>query len=156
MLLNAKAFQPIEVPDSTRIASPMAREVRSPIARDDSQLFPCGWSTAERCRQRIDRIRHEAQTIDATSVLDDETIARQPLSAHDLAQVVGEVLQRREAARFGVEVFEIKTPAAFLAAAMFTHQPIEPSFQATRQIEIRPVDGEHERFIQNAGVEPVR
>src|SRR5579863_2696440 len=102
MLLNAKAFRLMEVPDSTRIASPMARDMRSPIARDDSQLFPCGWSTARRCRQRIDRNGHEAETIDATSVLDDETITGQPLSAHDLAQVVGEVLQRREAARFGV------------------------------------------------------
>ena len=90
------------------------------------------------------------------SALDDQPIAGQRLAADDLAQVVGEVLERREAAGFGVKMYEVKTPAAFLAAAVLAHEPIEPALQATGQIEIRPVDGEHERFIQHAGVEPVR
>ena len=90
------------------------------------------------------------------AALDDEPIAGQRLAADDLAQVVGEMLERREAAGFGVQMNEVETPAALLAAAVLAHEAIEPALQAAGQVEIRPVDGEHERFIQHAGVEPVR
>jgi hypothetical protein len=66
------------------------------------------------------------------------------------------VFQRREAAGLGVKVFEAKTPAALLAAAMFARKAIKASLQAAGQIEIRPVDGEHERLLQHACVEAVR
>ena len=39
-MLCAKALSAILVPDSTRIRSPMARELWSPIARENSQLIP--------------------------------------------------------------------------------------------------------------------
>ena len=66
------------------------------------------------------------------------------------------MFQRREAAGFGVEVLKVKAPAAVLAAAVLAHEPIEPTLQAACQLEIRPVDGEDEGFVQHAGVEPVR
>jgi hypothetical protein len=64
------------------------------------------------------------------SALDKKPIAWQPFATDDLAHVVGEVLQRWEAAGPGMKVFEIKTPAASLVAAMLAHEPIEPALQA--------------------------
>jgi hypothetical protein len=57
-MLYAKPLMAIPVPDSTRIRSLMARELRSPIAREDSQLFP--WvryepALSQPLRERIDR-----------------------------------------------------------------------------------------------------
>lgn len=122
-------FRTIPVPDSTRIGSLMARELWSPIAREDSQLFPrcgCEAATAEYGRQGIDRTGHEVETFSAgDAALNDKLVARQPFAADDLAQVVRKMFQRREAARFGVKVFEVKTPAALLAATMFAHEPVQ-------------------------------
>jgi hypothetical protein len=39
-MLCAKALIAIPVPDSTRMRSPMTRELWSPIARENSQLIP--------------------------------------------------------------------------------------------------------------------
>lgn len=67
-----------------------------------------------------------------------------------------QVLERREDARFGMEVHEIKTPAALLAAAVFAHETVEPALKSARQIEIGAIDREHERVIDHAGIEPIR
>ena len=73
----------------------MARGLRSPIARHDSQLFPrcgCEATTAQSSRQRIDRNGREVEALGAAqAALDDQPIAGQPLAADDLTQVVGEV-----------------------------------------------------------------
>ena len=88
-------------------------------------------------------------------LLDRQTVAGQGLAADDVAQVVGEMLEWREAAGFGVEIGEIEAPAIFLAAAMLAHEAIEPALEAAGQREIGAVDGEDERVIEDADVEPV-
>ena len=72
---------------------------------------------------------------------DGQPVAGQRLPTDDVAQVISKVLQRREAAGFGVEVHKIKTPAAFLATAVLPHQTIKPTFQSPCQIEIGAIDG---------------
>ena len=54
-----------------------------------------------------------------------------------------------------MQVHDIKTPAAMLAPAVFADETIQPALQSAGEIEICAVDGQHERFIQNARVEPV-
>ena len=131
----------------------MARVFSSPIARNDSQLVHrcgCESATAPSGRERIDRNGYEVEAFSAAkAAIDNELIARQGLAAYDLPEIVRKMFQRREAARLGVQMNEIKTPAAGLASAL-PYEPIQPT-QAAGQIEIRPVDGD-ERFVQHAGV----
>jgi hypothetical protein len=51
---------------------------------------------------------------------------------------------------------EIELPAAALLAAMLANDAVEPALQPAREVEIRAVDGQHERVVQNGPVEPVR
>ena len=51
---------------------------------------------------------------------------------------------------------EVEAPAEGLAAAVFTHDAVEPAFEPAGQIEIGAVDGENERVIENGAIEPVR
>ena len=73
----------------------MARELRSLIARDDSQLVHrcgCEAATAQSSRQRIDRNGREVETLGAAKAgLDDQPITGQRLAADDFAEVVDEV-----------------------------------------------------------------
>src|ERR1700681_907336 len=137
----------------------MAREFSSPIARSDSQLVHrCGSesATAPSGRERIDRNGYEVEAFSvAKAAIDHELIARQGLAADDLPEIVGKMLQRREAARLGVQMNEIKTPAAGLASAVLPHEAIEPALQAAGQVEIGAINCEDERFIQHTGVKPV-
>ena len=84
----------------------MARGLRSPIARVDSQLISslkCETSLAKPLCERLGALGRKVQTFDAGSVArDHELIARQGLAADDFAQVKGKVFERREAAGFGV------------------------------------------------------
>jgi hypothetical protein len=57
----------------------------------------------------------------AQTALDNEAIARQGLAADDLPEIVGEMLQRREAARLSVQMNEIEAPAAGLASAVLAN-----------------------------------
>lgn len=66
---------------------------------------------------------------------------------HDLAPVVGEVLQRREAPGLGMQVHEPEAPTAMLMTPVLADEAIEPTFQSTGQIEIRAINGQHERFV---------
>src|SRR3546814_12795026 len=81
----------------------------------------------------------------AGRLVDGQPVARQRRAADDVAQVVGEVLEGRERARLGVQVDEVEAPAELLAATVLAHEPIKPALQATGQVEIGAVDGQHER-----------
>ena len=83
-------------------------------------------------------------------------VAGQRLPLDDLAHVVCKMLERREAARLGMEMHKIKTPATFLPAAMLAHETVKPALKSARQVEIRAIDGEHERIIDHACIEPIR
>src|SRR3546814_3869248 len=54
-----------------------------------------------------------------------------------------------------VQVDEVEAPAELLAATVLAHEPIKPALQATGQVEIGAVDGQHERVVEDGGVEPV-
>src|SRR3990167_2798933 len=55
-----------------------------------------------------------------------------------------------------MEVLEVEAPATFLLAAMLAHDPVKPAFQAASQRKIGRVDGENERLVDHAFIEPVR
>src|SRR5260370_40564435 len=65
------------------------------------------------------------------------------------------MLERRETAGLGMEMHKIETPATLLPAAVLAHEAVKPALKSARQIEIRAIDGEHERVIDHAGIEPI-
>jgi hypothetical protein len=76
-------------------------------------------------RERIDRKRCESEALASSqATLDRERVARQCLPADDLAQIEGEMFERREAARLRVEMPEIEAPAAGLASTVLAHETI--------------------------------
>ena len=73
------------------------------MARGESQLVPrkTHWTMG----QRLARDGHELKPLStAKTALDAKPITGKCLSADDLAYVVGEVLERREAAGLGMEM----------------------------------------------------
>ena len=91
--MSGKESPAILVLDSTRIASPMARQFASPIARGESQLVPR--LTHRPMDERIARDGHELKPFGtAQTALDAKPIAGKCLPADDLAHIVGEVLER--------------------------------------------------------------
>jgi hypothetical protein len=132
--LTNKSCRLILVPDSTWIGSLMARWPTSLKARDDSQLihrvihrFGFAVALTGGLLQPIDLSGREEETFGAEHpALNDEPVARQRLPANDVAQIMGEVLQRREAAGLGVEMNEVKTPAIDLAPMRYVHTEDDP------------------------------
>ena len=52
---------------------------------------------------------------------------------------------------------EVEAPAILLPSAVLAHEAIEPALESAGQIEISPVDGQHERpSIDDAGVRTSR
>src|SRR6516164_6137127 len=98
-MLCDRVLTAIPVPDSTRIRSLMARVLRSPIARENSQVVPRVRhepALSQPLRERIEHSWRKVQSLCSVWVLrDDKLITWQRLPADDLAQVVGEVLDRR-------------------------------------------------------------
>ena len=54
-----------------------------------------------------------------------------------------------------MEMAEVEAPAIPLAAAVLAHNAVEPALHAAGQVEIRAVDGENERIVEDGAVEPV-
>jgi hypothetical protein len=109
----------------------MARRVWSPMARGDSQLFPRATGSVAPGRYAEMRIGgNKGQAVAASHVpLDAQVVTRERLAADDVAQVVGKMLERRQAAGFGVEMSEVEAPAFGLAAAMLANEAIQPALQ---------------------------
>src|SRR3546814_6086441 len=105
--------------------------------------------------ERIDRNGREIETLLAQGMLDPERVAGQRLTPHDRAQLESEALQWRERARLHVQMLEVEAPARRLAAAMLAHDAVEPAFKTAGQVEISPVDRQHQRAIEHAPIEPV-
>src|SRR3546814_16371828 len=109
------------------------------IARDDSQLIPrasCRAATAARDAERVGIGWYEGQDFGtADALLDSQAVAGQRLAADDVAQVVGEMLERREPAGLGVEMRKIEAPAEPLLAAVLSHEAIQPAPKNARQPE---------------------
>jgi len=99
----------------------------------------------------------EGQQLTAADLaFDNQAVAWQRLASRDVAQLECESLERRQARRLVMEMPEIEPPATILPTGMLADQTIEPTLQTSRQPEIGPVDGEHERVIEYGAVEPVR
>src|SRR3546814_10369166 len=99
------------------------------IARDDSQLIPrasCRAATAARDAERVGIGWYEGQDFGtADALLDSQAVAGQRLAADDVAQVVGEMLERRETAGLGVEMRKIEAQAETLLAAVLAHAAVQ-------------------------------
>src|ERR1700730_11349864 len=138
----------------------MARGLRSPIARRNSQLVPKVRhepALSQPLCERIDQGWRKIQSLCAIWVLrDDKLVPWQRLSTNDLAQVVSKVLDWRRAAGLGRKMHDIEPPAAILTTAMLAHEAVKPTLQAAREIEIPAVNRQHERIVQDARVEPIR
>src|SRR5690348_3616747 len=105
----------------------------------------------------MNRHRCEVQSLAAVPVSrEQELIAGQCLALDDQAYVVSKVLERGEDAGLGMEVHKVKAPAAVLASTVLAHEPVEPSFKSARQLEISAIDRQHERVVDDAGIEPIR
>ena len=88
-------------------------------------------------------------------MLDGQRVAGQWLADDDPAQVEGEVGGSGEAAGFGVQMAELERPAARLAARMLARHAVEPALDPAPELEVGGVDGQHERVVEDAPVEPV-
>ena len=53
-----------------------------------------------------------------------------------------------------MQVREIEAPAVRLPAAMLAHEAIQPALEPAGQVEIGTVNGEDQRVVENAGIEP--
>ena len=84
-----------------------------------------------------------------------QPVAGQRLAADDVAQLEGEAFERRQRAGFLVQMAKVEAPAIALPTAMLAHDAVEPAFEAAGQIEVSPVDGQHERVVEHSLVEPV-
>ena len=87
--------------------------------------------------------------------MNNKLVAGQRLPLDDLAHVVCKMLERREAARLGMEMHKIETPASLLPAAMLAHETVKPALKSARQVEISAINREHECVIDHASVEPI-
>src|SRR5271157_6017136 len=139
--------------------SPMAREGRSPMARGNSQVVPSARVASVAARafgRNVGGRWLEGEALCPRSrALDRKGVAGKGLAANDVADVVGEVLERREAAGLRVQMREVETPAVLLPAAVLAHDAVEPALQPASQREIRAIDSQDERVLEDAGVEPI-
>jgi hypothetical protein len=85
-----------------------------------------------------------------------QSVAKQRLAADDATDVEGEVREPGEAAGFFVKVRDLEQPAVGLPAGMLAGDAVEPALDSAGQPEIRRVDGENERAVDDAAIEPVR
>ena len=62
----------------------------------------------------------------------------------------------RQAAGLQVQMAKVEAPTVALFAAVLADQAIEPAIKSAGEIEIGPVDGQHERVVEDGLIEPVR
>jgi hypothetical protein len=98
----------------------MAREGRSPMARGNSQVVPSAPDALAVTRafdKKVGGRWLEGEALcPRRRVLDCKGVAGYGLAANDVADVVGEVLERREAAELRVQMREVETPAVISTA----------------------------------------
>ena len=95
------------------------------------------------------------QQVAPALAFDAQPIAWKGLAGGDPAQVEGEIGELGEAAGFLVRTGDLEQPALGLAAGVLTGDAIEPALDAAGEPEVGRVDGEDERAIDNAAVEPI-
>lgn len=86
---------------------------------------------------------------------DREAITGKRLAANNAAQVEREIRNTRQAAGFLMEMGNLEQPALRLVPGMFAGDAVEPAFDTTGQAKIGRVDGQDQRSIDNATIEPV-
>src|SRR5690606_37359207 len=83
-----------------------------------------------------------------------EAVAGKLLAGRDPAQVEREVGRPGEAAGFLVKVRDLENPAMALVPGVLSGDTVKPSFDAASQPEIGRVDGQDQRTVDDAVVEP--
>src|SRR3546814_10403709 len=107
-------------------------------------------ATAARDAGRVGIGWYEGQDFGtADALLDSQAVAGQRLAADDVAQVVGEMLARRETAGLGVEMRTIEAPAEPLTAALLAHEAVQPAPKTACTPERVTVDGEDPRVVED-------
>src|SRR3546814_4569752 len=138
----------------------MARYCRSLLARDASQLIPrAGWraATAAREDERVGIGWYEGQDFGtADALLDSQAVAGQRLAAADVAQAVGEMLERRETAGLGVERRKMEAPAEFLLAAVLANGAVKPASKTACQPEIVTAAVEAHTSVEDHAIDTAR
>src|SRR3546814_4641863 len=109
-------------------------------------------ATAARDAGRVGIGWYEGQDFGtADALLDSQAVAGQRLAADDVAQVVGEMLERRETAGLGVEMRKIEAPVELLLAAVLSTAEVQPANKTACQPEIVTVDGRDQRVVAEYG-----
>src|SRR5713226_3198539 len=99
--------------------------------------------------------RQDPQQFGAALALDQQAIAGQPLTRRDAPDVERKIRDARQTARLGVEMRELEHPAMSLTAGVLARNPVEPALDAARQPEVGRIDGQHQRAVDHAAVEPI-
>ena len=86
---------------------------------------------------------------------DVEAVAGQRLPSDDAANVEGEIGRPRQAAGLLVEMGDLEDPAMDLTAGVLAGDAVEPAFDPAGQPEIIGVDGQDQRAVDDAAIEPV-
>lgn len=97
----------------------------------------------------------DAQPLAAGLPVERQPVAGQGLARDDPADVQREIRGPRQASGLVVQVGHLEQPAPRLAAGVLARHPIEPALDAARQAEIERVDGQDERAVDDAAIEPV-
>lgn len=95
------------------------------------------------------------EQLTAAVALDPEPVAGQRLAQNEAAELEREVGDAYQATGLLMEVRNVKQPAAWLAARMFARDAIQPALNAAGQPEIGRIDGQNQRAVDDAAVEPV-
>lgn len=85
-----------------------------------------------------------------------KAIPGERLAGGDAPQIEREIGDTRQTAGFFVEMGDLEQPALRLMPGMFTGDTVEPAFDTTGQAEIGRVDGQDQRAVNDAAIEPVR
>ena len=137
----------------------MARERRSPMARGEFTGCPQRGDALGATRAFGRKVGWRWLEGDALCprrrALDRRGVAGKRLAANDVADVIGEVLRGERLPDFPCRCAKVKTPAVLLPAAVLANDAVEPALQPAGQREIRAIDGQDERVVEDAGVEPI-
>ena len=99
--------------------------------------------------------RQDAQQLAAALPLDAQAIAGQRLARGDAPDLEREIGDAHQASGLLVEMRDLEQPTLGLAAGMLAGDAIEPALDAAGQPEVGGVDGQDERAVDDAAVEPV-
>ena len=100
-------------------------------------------------------IGDDPQSLAAGLTFDFKPVAGQRLARGDTAKLQCEIGDADEASGLFVKVGNLEDPTGRLAAGMLAGDAVEPALDAAGQPKIGRIDGEDERAVDDAAIEPV-